>query len=157
MTAKGTRKLQPKEAAAGIVGWIAIIGGVWFWLSRPDETHQTSVDPVEAAIAALASMPVPELTAEQRAEKEHEKLYGQNCLSGWDGSHRKFVELVKGRLNDPDSFEHDETKTWPVRADGQNQILMQFRAKNGFGGIIRGRAIGTFDNETCEPKVDVIE
>ena len=73
---------------------------------------------------------------------------GFHCLSSWNGSHREVVARVKSVLNDPDSFEHDETKVTPVE-NGVHQILMKYRATNGFGAVVRGAAIGTFAQDDC--------
>ncbi len=91
------------------------------------------------------------------AEDAREKRYGFHCLSGWDGSHLDLVSEVKRRLNDPRSFEHAETRTWSVTPEGRNQILMTYRARNGFGAMMLGKAVGTFDNETCDIDVESID
>ncbi|WP_151720186.1 hypothetical protein [Gemmobacter serpentinus] len=154
-----------------VLGYVA-----WHWLTGDEElvaeqvlpvvsaevAAQSEVEPVEVDAAARAEAEQLAATeaaqaAELAAEKAHEAKHGFHCLSGWDGSHRDFVAAVKAQLNDPDSFEHDETRTWPVREDGQNAILMMFRAKNGFGGVVRGKASGTFDNQSCAPTVQTIE
>jgi hypothetical protein len=104
-------------------------------------------EPTSTASAAPAAPPQP--TPEEVAAKERELLYGQHCLSLWDGSHPEFVKQVKRRLNDPDSFDHVETVTWPVRDDGRNSIMMTFRAKNGFGGVITSKAMGSINGLDC--------
>ena len=120
--------------------------------------------PVEFLPAATEAAPVevtvapPQPTPEEVAAKERDKAFGLWCLSAWDGSHPEFVKAVQDRLNDPDSFEHDDTMVWTVRPDGRNQIVMAFRAKNGFGGTVRQKAAGTFDNKTCSfVEIDLIE
>lgn len=85
---------------------------------------------------------------EQAAKEETERRSGFHCLSRWDGSHREFVRTIKRQLNDPDSFEHDETRVTPEKA-GEHQIMMYFRAKNAFGGTIRALATGRYDHESC--------
>jgi hypothetical protein len=113
------------------------------------------VEPLAAATDAPAEIAVtpppaaPQPTPEEVAAKERELLYGQHCLSLWDGSHPEFVNQVKRRLNDPDSFDHVETVTWPVRDDGRNSIMMTFRAKNGFGGVITSKAMGSINGLDC--------
>ncbi len=112
--------------------------------------------PAEIAITPPPAPPQP--TPEEVAEKERNKAFGLWCLSAWDGSHPEFVKAVQDRLNDPDSFQHDDTLVWTVRPDGRNQIVMAFRAKNGFGGTVRHKAAGTFDNKTCSfVEIDLIE
>ncbi len=86
---------------------------------------------------------------EDPARSAEDRQKGFHCLSGWDGSHRGFVEQVKSTLRDPESFEHDETLVTP-NVDGRHSIIMSFRARNGFGGMNAETAIGTFDHVTCE-------
>lgn len=120
--------------------------------ARVDELAAIAQAEEEEALAKAAAE--AEASAEEAAR---EKRYGFNCLSGWDGSHRQLVSAVKERLNDPQSFQHGSTQTWPVRPDGQNQIVMLYRAKNGFGGMVLSKAVGTFDNESCDVSIESIE
>ncbi|MGA0615656.1 hypothetical protein [Paracoccus sp. KR1-242] len=89
-------------------------------------------------------------------EEAREREYGFHCLSTWDGSHAAFKKAVKSALRAPDSFEHVETATFPVSA-GRNRIVMTYRGQNGFGGTNVERAIGSFDNSTCNARVEMIE
>lgn len=160
----GKNEQQPKskgnEFSDGLKGlaFLVILGVVgWNWLTGDSKEAEAEQSQPVAALSPEEKAKADAEAAAKAAEEAKEKAYGFHCLSSWDGSHRKFVDAVKQQLNDPDSFEHDETRTWTVREDGRNQVLMQFRAKNGFGGVIRGRAVGTFDNKTCDASVDSIE
>lgn len=59
----------------------------------------------------------------------------QAQFSSWDGSHPALTELIKKSMNDPDSYEHVETK---FKKEGENRIyvITKFRGKNAFGGKI---------------------
>lgn len=59
----------------------------------------------------------------------------ERSFSSWDGSHTNLVTMVKKAMNDPDSFEHDETRYW----DNGDYLVVQmsYRGKNGFGGVVR--------------------
>ena len=83
------------------------------------------------------------------AETAEDKRKGFHCLSDWDGSHRGFASQVKRMMRDPDSFEIVETRVTPISADGTHTIFMQYRAKNGFGGMNVSNALGTFRNSDC--------
>lgn len=80
---------------------------------------------------------------------------GFHCLSNWDGSHREFANNLKSQLRDPSSFEHIETRVTPEK-DGEHTIIMKYRAKNGFGGMNVGTAIGTFSNFSCVASIPLI-
>jgi len=60
-------------------------------------------------------------------------------FSAWNGSHTKLVEAVKSSMNDPNSFEHVETKYWD--RDSLLVVKMEYTGKNGFGGRVRGRVM----------------
>ncbi|OSB19238.1 hypothetical protein B2H94_09100 [Clostridium sporogenes] len=75
----------------------------------------------------------PKKTPEQLEKEKHDN-WVESQFSKWDGSHRGLVKLVKQNLNDPKSFEHVETKF--IR-DGKDLIIvMKYRAKNVFGGLV---------------------
>ena len=46
------------------------------------------------------------------------------------------VEAIKERMNDPDSFEHVETRYGEDESTGTIRIRTKFRGKNAFGGTI---------------------
>lgn len=97
-------------------------------------------------------VPSPETTEEiaaREAKAAEDRRKGFHCLSGWDGSHPKFKREVVDRLRDPDSFEHIETRVTPVN-DGKHTIVMEYRAKNGFGGMVVGAAAGSYANNDCD-------
>lgn len=73
---------------------------------------------------------------------------GLQCFSAWDGSSREIVRMVTERLRDPDSFKHVETKTSEPK-NGRRTVLMEYRAKNGFGGYNVGYATGEMNISTC--------
>lgn len=67
------------------------------------------------------------------AEARVEQIKTQ--FSAWDGSHRNLERVVKKAMNDPDSYEHDETVYWDK---GSYLIVkMTYRGKNAFGGTVR--------------------
>ena len=67
-----------------------------------------------------------------------------------------FERLVRERLTDPGSMETFETRVSPVK-NGKHEILMDFGARNAFGGMVRKIAYGTYDHKTCEPTLISIE
>lgn len=101
------------------------------------ERRKAEAERREAKLAANAS---------EEAEKRRK---GFHCLSGWSGSHRGVVALVKSLLNDPGSFKHEETLVAPVDG-GRHRFAMKYRAKNGFGALIVSRATGSYSHERCD-------
>ncbi len=90
--------------------------------------------------------PAPDQAAIEAAEK---RKAGFHCLSAWDGSHRELVRALKLTLRDPDSFEHIETKITPVNDKGEHGLMMNYRARNGFGGMNVGSLLASVKNSDC--------
>ncbi len=159
---KPESRTKLEEVRDTIFGFIILAALGWFgwsWLTGGSD-DQDGTDTAALAAPAKAELTEAEkayVDAVVMAQAEKEKAHGFQCLSAWNGSHRGLERAVKDSLNDPDSFEHVETLTWPVGTDGRNQIMMTFRAKNGFGGVITSRAIGTFDNTNCDAELTTIE
>ena len=55
-------------------------------------------------------------------------------FSGWDGSHRGLTKYIKENMNDPDSYEHIETR-FMDRGD-HIFVATKFRGANAFGGKV---------------------
>lgn len=67
-------------------------------------------------------------------------------FSSWDGSNPQFVEAIKNKMNDPESFKHVETR---YDDKGANlRIQMKYRGKNGFNAIITETSTCTFNKST---------
>ena len=101
------------------------------------------------AHCSSSSTPTPQQTQADQAKAEQDRKQGLHCLSGWDGSNRSLVDQVKRQLREPTSFEHVETDIQP-EVNGKHSITMEYRARNGFGGMDVATAEGTVDHETCE-------
>lgn len=67
------------------------------------------------------------------AEERKKRIERQ--FSAWDGSHNNLERLIKKAMNDPDSYEHDETVYW----DRGDHLVVRttYRGKNAFGGVVR--------------------
>jgi len=90
----------------------------------------------------------PNIPATREAAEERQK--GFHCLSAWDGNHDGLEDLIKAKLKDPDSMETIETKMTPVDANGNHNIILKYRARNSFGGMVVEQALGIVNNDTCE-------
>lgn len=75
-------------------------------------------------------------------QEDAEERLKYRLFSAWDGSHRGLVKLTKALMNDPDSFQHDDTTFFIERnPDGTPKSIvvnMLYRGKNAFGGVVRG-------------------
>jgi tetratricopeptide (TPR) repeat protein len=72
---------------------------------------------------------------EKAAAAEARKKLIESQFSAWDGSHRTLERAIKKSMNDPDSYEHDETSYW----DRGDHLVVEthFRGRNAFGGMVR--------------------
>ncbi|MEP4091782.1 hypothetical protein [Reichenbachiella sp.] len=75
-----------------------------------------------------------------RAEKERKrrniKKIKDDCVfNTYDGSFYMLNRYVKDRMNDPDSFEHIQTRY--VEYDDYIQAYVSFRGRNGFGALVK--------------------
>lgn len=141
--------------AAGLLALVLMaIGAVEQWTMTDEDRAAIEQQRAADRLAAAKEREAKRL-AEAAAEAE-ERRKGFHCLSGWDGSHTGVVADVKRQLNDPDSFEHDETRVTLVSAEGTHRLFMNFRAKNAFGGMVRGQAEAVYQSEGCAHTVIAI-
>lgn len=94
--------------------------------------------------------------AQKAVEEKEKRRKGFHCLSSWDGSHPAVKKYVEEKMRDPSSFKHVETRITPVEK-GEHQLVMKYRAANGFGGITVGSATATVDNSSCRATITSLE
>ena len=119
--------------------------------------RKESMELPDALINRFAMTREDEDARDDAREEIEERHRGFHCLSSWDGNHRGMTELIKAKLNDPDSMETRETRIALVNSKVQHRIIVNFTARNAFGGVVRSRAFGLVDNETCEATITSIE
>jgi hypothetical protein len=98
-----------------------------------------------------------EAEAKRQLADAKRRRQGLHCLSSWDGSHRGVERATKKRLRDPDSFEHIDTRIWPVNPSGAHELVMRYRAANGFGGINTASARAIIKNGDCSAIIKSIQ
>ena len=59
-----------------------------------------------------------------------------SVFSAWDGSCRNLERSIKNNMNDPDSYEHIETRYSYDPDEGYFDVVTKFRGRNGFGGMV---------------------
>jgi len=77
--------------------------------------------------------------------KTERQIQLEKQFSAWDGSHNTLTKLIKRAMNDPDSYEHVETKYW----DMKDYIVVRtvYSGKNAFGGRVKNFVKAKFDND----------
>ena len=129
-----------QKGGLGCLGLIVLF--LVLLIATPDSSEKTSG--------------LPELKENVSAEELEEKIKGFHCLSSWDGNHSGLERLVRQELNDPSSLEVLVTRIAPVE-EGKHQIIMEFTAKNVFGGRVRHKAMGLVNHHTCDAVLVNIE
>ena len=88
--------------------------------------------------SSSSSKPSRPKTKEELRKEQIEKHF-----SAWDGSHRGLTKLIKKSMNDPDSYNHVETRY----SDKGDHLIVKttFRGKNAFGGVVKNWVIAKVD------------
>lgn len=108
--------------------------------------EKAAAEKVEAETKAAAEKAEAEAKAATEKAAADYKAWIDNQFSAWDGSHTALVKLVKENLNDPKSFDHENT----VYSDNGNYLTvkMTYRANNAFGALILQNITAKADYET---------
>lgn len=157
----GAINKKPRKSIGTGTGLIIIIGMVWamtslFETSAPAKPPETKEQKTARLERELKTIPVEEYKENLTRYKQLLQLHPSNekyknkvayyepkanrqekiikQFSSWDGSHRQFEIMVKNRLKDPDSYEHDNTKY--IDKGDHIIVVMRYRAKNSFGGYV---------------------
>jgi len=73
----------------------------------------------------------------------------------WDSRHLALEDLVVDNLNDPNSFDHLESRYTHNESEQTIRVRMEYTASNRLGGTVRGTAIAVFDYDG--DVVDIIQ
>ena len=101
------------------------------------------------------------IEAEHKADeqKEEDLRYaeqvksGEVCADGPNDLNTAFELNVKRQLKDSDSFEHLGTVIKPIAGSSDYDALMRYRARNSFGALTIGTAVGKLyvvEKNVCE-------
>jgi hypothetical protein len=105
-----------------------------YWSIYLDKANVSMVSIKESDKVVFASFEKETAGKYLKKLKNDRKELVESQLSGWDGSHPGLTKMIKKNMNDPDSYEHVETK---YRDEGQSIfIITKFRGKNAFGGKV---------------------
>jgi hypothetical protein len=88
--------------------------------------------------SSSSSKPSRPKTKEELRKEQIEKHF-----SAWDGSHRGLTKVIKESMNDPDSYDHVETRY----GDKGDHLIVRttFRGKNAFGGVVKNTVVAKVD------------
>lgn len=79
------------------------------------------------------------------------------CLRNYRGGfHTMLNRQILARLNDPESYEHIQTRVMLTEREGY-VVSVQFTARNAFGGRVRNMAVARLDIDECSATLVGIE
>jgi len=113
-----------------VIGVLALIGGI---IDKNDATKPT---PTVASAPTVTLSPTPTMTPAEifSAKEEARKKQIESLFSSWDGSLVSLETRIKSGMNDPDSYEHVQTRYKDV--NDYISVSTTFRGKNAFGGVV---------------------
>ena len=88
-----------------------------------------------ATCVIICSDPTPSAESDKHKELTREERI-KKAFHPWDGAHINLERWVKKSMNDPNSYEHVETRFREATGDSVF-IIMTFRGKNAFGGVVK--------------------
>lgn len=88
-----------------------------------------------------------QLAKDKKQYQQRKEKFEESCLNTWDGSHTALVSYVEDNMNDPDSFEHVETRY--ILQKDYAYVIMKFRGKNAFGGLVLNSISAKVDLDDC--------
>ena len=113
------------------------------------------VEPANFSKLQSAYQQLAELNPSSKDYKQNADNYAQKIanlkrtkrieaqFSPYDGAHRSLEKYIKENMNDPDSYQHDET----TRVDMKDYLVVTtvFRGKNGFGALVKNSVSAKVD------------
>jgi len=125
MTDKKTQKKKPRSLVRRLIVLSLLVVLSYGCVKGLGALSDVTVQQEKNRIAALPP--------EERI-KEERKLEIEKQFSAWSGAHRNLEEYIIENMNDPDSYEHVDTKYFDKGT--YLIVITEFRGKNAFGGTV---------------------
>lgn len=146
----GKKKGKKYGIAAGILSFFVImaLGNINTNAKKIDQRDRVVEKTISLKTAEPKQESVPVKTVKVKTPQEEYDEWVKSKFSVWDGSCKSLKELTINNLNDPDSFKHISTKYWTQEDMKSIIVVMEFTAKNAFGGTIRSYSKGTLNRDS---------
>jgi len=129
-----------KAKIAELSGQLASVGATDYFQAKAIYTDLVALDPTNKSYQqklerytkardAQVAKEAAKLAADLEKAEHQKKIEAQ--FSGWDGSHREFERMIKDAMNDPDSYDHVETRY--IDKGSFIRVFCTFRGKNSLG------------------------
>jgi hypothetical protein len=109
-------------------------------LEPTNKSYQQKLDRFVKARDEKAAKEAEALAAAKAKAERQKKIEAQ--FSGYSGVHYNFERILKEAMNDPDSYDHVETKY--IDKGSFIRVFLTFRGKNGFGGMVKNTKVADF-------------
>lgn len=109
-------------------------------LEPTNKLYKQKLDRFVKARDEKAAKEAEALAASQAKAERKKKIEAQ--FSGWSGAHYAFERLIKQAMNDPDSYDHVETRY--IDKGSFIRVVCTFRGKNAFGGMVKNTKVADF-------------
>jgi hypothetical protein len=137
----------------------AAVGGYFWWDTKQRQEQRVAEEAARRHAEQAAKQAAQRRAAEERqaqaerrrveeaqrraamlpADLRSERLQAQ--FSGWDGSHRATEQAIKGRMNNPDSYDHVQTVYADLGPGRGLRVTTRFRGTNLFGALVLNTAV----------------
>jgi hypothetical protein len=125
---------------------LAVFIGRWAYKKEKTKSRKIIGSLLGAVVGFFAPLIIAAFViAPPEKEKTKEELIMAKLTRSLDGCFLDMKDRVKESMNDPDSFECIETNV--VRRKDDYVLIMQFRGKNQFGGIVKNVAKAEYDSD----------
>ncbi len=109
-------------------------------LEPTNKLYKQKLDRFVKARDEKAAKEAAALAASVAKAERQKKIEAQ--FSGYSGVHYQFERMIKAAMNDPDSYDHVETKY--IDKGSYIRVFLTFRGKNGFGGLVKNTKVADF-------------
>ena len=126
------KKNRTRKKSSIIYGSVFILGLTLSALFGASEYEK--VNKVELTQIQKDSIKVADSLANVEKLAQNRKAEIEKQFNSWDGSHMNLEKYIKDNMNDPNSYEHVETRYFDMK--NHLVVITKFRGKNTFGGKI---------------------
>ena len=112
---------------------------------QTDEKKYNALAEVETQLSKTIVGLSKKIVKAKNQQRVNAQAQVKKQFSGWDGSHRGLVAMIKKNMHDPKSFEHVETRFWILNNGAILRVQMTYRGNNAFGNPIIETVKADFD------------
>src|SRR5690606_3383923 len=122
-------------AKRAIAIWCVLIGSIVYVSTSVNASSEAQEEAEREEELAISKLPTDQQISTRKAKaKIKRKAAIEKQFSSYDGSHYKLKRYIKKNMNDPDSYDHIETRF--IDAETHLVVTTKFRGANAFGAKV---------------------